>query len=69
MTGARQANNISSLLKTILRQDIEFFDTETTAEEIIGRMPGDTILIEVGKFLQNLSTFIAGFVIWRHCSH
>lgn len=47
MTGARQANSIRSLyLKTILRQDIGFFDTETTAGEVIGRMSGDTILIE-----------------------
>lgn len=47
VTGARQANSIRSLyLKTILRQDIEFFDTETTAGEVIGRLSGDTILIE-----------------------
>ena len=47
MTGARQANSIRSLyLKTILRQDTEFFDTETTSGEIIGRMSGDAILIE-----------------------
>ncbi|RVX10851.1 ABC transporter B family member 9 [Vitis vinifera] len=77
VTGARQANSIRSLyLKTILRQDIEFFDTETTAGEVIGRLSGDTILIEdamgekVGKFLQNMSTFVAGFTIaflkgWR----
>lgn len=47
VTGARQANRIRSLyLDTILRQDIGFFDTETTTGEVIGRMSGDTILIQ-----------------------
>ncbi|KAI9195310.1 hypothetical protein LWI28_013695 [Acer negundo] len=69
-TGERQAARIRGLyLSTILRQDIAFFDTETTAGEVIGRMSGDTILIQeamgekVGKFLQLMSTFIGGFVI------
>ncbi|KAK8468966.1 hypothetical protein PHAVU_006G168172 [Phaseolus vulgaris] len=70
VTGERQAPRIRSLyLKTILKQDIAFFDTETTTGEVIGRMSGDTILIQdsmgekVGKFIQLASTFIGGFVI------
>lgn len=47
VTGERQATRIRGLyLKTILRQDIAFFDTETTTGEVIGRMSGDTILIQ-----------------------
>lgn len=47
VTGERQATNIRRLyLKTILRQDIAFFDTETSTGEVIGRMSGDTILIQ-----------------------
>ena len=47
VTGERQATRIRELyLKTILRQDIAFFDTETTTGEVIGRMSGDTILIQ-----------------------
>ena len=47
VTGERQATRIRSLyLKTILRQDIAFFDTETSTGEVIGRMSGDTILIQ-----------------------
>ena len=47
VTGERQAARIRALyLKTILRQDITFFDTETTTGEVIGRMSGDTILIQ-----------------------
>ncbi|KAG0499942.1 hypothetical protein HPP92_000014 [Vanilla planifolia] len=77
MTGERQAARIRSLyLKTILRQDIAFFDKETDTGEVIGRMSGDTILIQdamgekVAKFIQLLSTFIGGFVVafirgWR----
>ncbi|XP_048333059.2 ABC transporter B family member 9 [Ziziphus jujuba] len=70
ITGERQATRIRGLyLKTILRQDIAFFDTETTTGEVIGRMSGDTILIQdaigekVGKFIQLVSTFFGGFVI------
>ncbi|KAL3616958.1 ATP-binding cassette sub- B member 9 [Castilleja foliolosa] len=77
VTGERQAARIRGLyLKTILRQDVEFFDTETTTGEIVGRMSGDTILIQeamgekVGKFTQFLSTFFGGFLLafirgWR----
>ncbi|CAJ2658715.1 unnamed protein product [Trifolium pratense] len=47
VTGERQAARIRSLyLKTILKQDIAFFDTETNTGEVIGRMSGDTILIQ-----------------------
>ncbi|CAL0301273.1 unnamed protein product [Lupinus luteus] len=47
VTGERQAARIRSLyLNTILKQDIAFFDTETTTGEVIGRMSGDTILIQ-----------------------
>ncbi|CAA2957191.1 ABC transporter B family member 9-like [Olea europaea var. sylvestris] len=70
VTGERQATRIRGLyLKTILRQDIEFFDTQTTTGEVIGRMSGDTILIQeamgekVGKFIQFASTFFGGFII------
>ncbi|XP_004295414.1 PREDICTED: ABC transporter B family member 9 [Fragaria vesca subsp. vesca] len=77
VTGERQATRIRSMyLKAIVRQDIGFFDTETNTGEIIGRMSGDTILIQdamgekVGKFIQLLSTFVGGFIIafvkgWR----
>ncbi|KAJ8621637.1 hypothetical protein MRB53_030166 [Persea americana] len=70
ITGERQAARIRGLyLKAILRQDIAFFDKETTTGEVIGRMSGDTILIQdamgekVGKFIQLISTFFGGFVI------
>lgn len=47
VTGERQASRIRGVyLETILRQDIEFFDTQTTTGEVIGRMSGDTVLIQ-----------------------
>ena len=47
ITGERQATRIRGLyLKAILRQEIGFFDNETSAGEVIGRMSGDTILIQ-----------------------
>ncbi|XP_062084632.1 ABC transporter B family member 11-like [Humulus lupulus] len=70
VTGERQAARIRNLyLKTILRQDVAFFDKETNTGEVVGRMSGDTVLIQdamgekVGKFIQLVSTFIGGFVI------
>lgn len=47
ITGERQAARIRGLyLKTILRQDVAFFDVETNTGEVIGRMSGDTVLIQ-----------------------
>ncbi|KAB1200429.1 ABC transporter B family member 4 [Morella rubra] len=47
VTGARQAARIRGLyLKAILRQDVSFFDKETNTGEVIGRMSGDTVLIQ-----------------------
>ncbi|KAE8699645.1 ABC transporter B family member 12 [Hibiscus syriacus] len=70
ITGERQAARIRGLyLKTILRQDVGFFDVETNTGEVVGRMSGDTVLIQdamgekVGKFSQLISTFLGGFVI------
>ncbi|KAG2407376.1 hypothetical protein LR48_Vigan01g291200 [Vigna angularis] len=70
ITGERQAARIRGLyLKAILRQDISFFDKETNSGEVVGRMSGDTVLIQeamgekVGKFIQHLSCFLGGIVI------
>ncbi|OIW07048.1 hypothetical protein TanjilG_02682 [Lupinus angustifolius] len=60
IAGERQAARIRGLyLKTILRQDVAFFDKETNTGEVIGRMSGDTVLIqdamgEKGGFLLTL---------------
>lgn len=46
-TGERQSARIRNLyLKTILRQEIGFFDKETNTGEVVGRMSGDTVLIQ-----------------------
>ncbi|KAG8058852.1 hypothetical protein GUJ93_ZPchr0002g25192 [Zizania palustris] len=70
VTGERQAARIRGLyLEAILRQDMPFFDVETSTGEVIERMSGDTVLIQeaigekVGKFLQLNSTFLGGFMI------
>ncbi|MBA0870024.1 hypothetical protein Goshw_006637 [Gossypium schwendimanii] len=70
VTGERQAARIRSLyLKTILRQDISYFDDVITGGEVIGRMSGDTILIrdaigeKVGSFIQQVAAFTGGFVV------
>ncbi|KAG2600074.1 ABC transporter B family member 9-like isoform X1 [Panicum virgatum] len=70
MTGERQATRIRSLyLKSVLRQEIAFFDVEMTTGQIVSRMSGDTVLVQdaigekVGKFQQLIATFVGGFVI------
>ncbi|WCJ23197.1 ABC transporter B family member 11 [Euphorbia peplus] len=69
-TGERQAARIRGLyLKTILRQDIGFFDRETNTGEVVGRMSGDTILVQeamgdkVGNFIQMIASFAGGFAV------
>ncbi|KAF7145062.1 hypothetical protein RHSIM_Rhsim04G0241300 [Rhododendron simsii] len=77
VTGERQATHIRGLyLETILRQDITFFDTETNTGEVIGRISGDTVLIQdamgekVASFTgENLATKaynskLYGLAIW-----
>lgn len=46
-TGERQSARIRNLyLKTILRQEIAFFDKETNTGEVVERMSGDTVYIQ-----------------------
>ncbi|XP_050374960.1 ABC transporter B family member 11-like [Argentina anserina] len=70
ITGERQAARIRSLyLKTILRQDVGYFDREINSGEIVGRMSGDTMLIKdamgekAGSFIELVATFIGGYGI------
>ncbi|XP_023554567.1 ABC transporter B family member 4-like [Cucurbita pepo subsp. pepo] len=70
VTGERQAARIRGLyLKAILRQDVGYFDKETSTGEVVSRMSGDTVLIQdamgekVGKTVQLITNFIGGFTI------
>ncbi|VAH10113.1 unnamed protein product [Triticum turgidum subsp. durum] len=70
VTGERQAARFRSLyLKSVLRQDMAFFDTEMKGGQVVFGTSADTILIQdaigekVGKFLQLLTTFIGGFTV------
>ncbi|VAH22125.1 unnamed protein product [Triticum turgidum subsp. durum] len=70
VTGERQAARFRSLyLKSVLRQDMAFFDTEIKGGQVVFGTSADTILIQdaigekVGKFLQLLTTFIGGFTV------
>ncbi|MQL95598.1 hypothetical protein Taro_028264 [Colocasia esculenta] len=65
----RQAARIRNLyMKSILRQDITFFDKNNVGE-VVGNMSGDTILIQdamgekIGKLIQLVSSFLGGFVV------
>lgn len=69
VTGERQAARIRALyLKTILRQDIAFFDMETNGGgEVVGRMSGDTVLIQnaMGEKVRVLVQKIKIKITWK----
>jgi ATP-binding cassette subfamily B (MDR/TAP) protein 1 len=47
MAGERQSARIRSFyLKSVLRQDIAFFDTEMTTGEAVSRMSSDTVIVQ-----------------------
>ena len=47
MAGEKHSSRIRSLyLKSVLRQDIAFFDTQMTTGEAVSRMSSDTVMIQ-----------------------
>lgn len=69
-TGERQSARIrEAYLAAILKQEIAFFDTESSSGEIVNNVSGDVLLVQdaisekVGNFLHFFSTFIVGFII------
>ncbi|XP_016452033.1 ABC transporter B family member 11 isoform X1 [Nicotiana tabacum] len=70
VTAERQAARLRVLyLKSILRQDVTFFDKEVNTGEVMGKMSGDIFIIQdamgekVGRFIRCVAMFIGGFVI------
>lgn len=70
ITGERQVTRIKCLyLKTILRQDIEFFDTQSATGEVIERMSGDTILLQeaMGEKVSSKSLeLLLSCIVWYY---
>uniref|UniRef100_R7WBG2 ABC transporter B family member 4 n=1 Tax=Aegilops tauschii TaxID=37682 RepID=R7WBG2_AEGTA len=67
---SRQASLIrSEYLKSVLRQDISFFDTEMTTGQVVSKMSGDIVLVQdaigekVGKFQNLVAAFLGGFIV------
>ena len=49
LTGQRQSARIrAKFLRAVLRQDVAFFDTETSTGDVIARMSGDILLVQEG---------------------
>eukprot|EP00897_Mesotaenium_endlicherianum_P002209 jgi/Mesen1/2015/ME000148S01116 len=70
LTGERQSARIREMfLRATLRQDISFFDLETSTGEVVGRMSGDIFLVQeamgekVGNYIRLMTTFFGGFAI------
>lgn len=73
-TGSRQTNRVRSLyLKSVLRQDVQFFDRDATTGKLLMGLNEETVAFQqatsekVGTFLHNSFTFIFGMAIafWR----
>ncbi len=73
-TGSRQANRVRSMyLKSVLRQDIAFFDKDATTGELLMGLNEQTLAFQlaisekVGTFLHDMGTFVIGMGIafWR----
>ncbi|GJP52824.1 hypothetical protein CLOM_g11912 [Closterium sp. NIES-68] len=69
-TGERQSARIRErYLAAILKQEIGFFDTESSSGQIVSNVSGDVLLVQdaisekVGNFLHFMATFVAGFII------
>ncbi|KAL1222819.1 ABC transporter B family member 10 [Cardamine amara subsp. amara] len=69
-TGERQAAKMrKAYLRSMLRQDISLFDTESSTGEVISAITSDILVVQdaisekVGNFLHFMSRFIAGFAI------
>jgi ATP-binding cassette, subfamily B (MDR/TAP), member 1 len=59
ITGERQAARIRALyLKSILRQDIAFFDKDMTTGQVVERMSGDTLLVQdaIGEKVEHIQS-------------
>jgi ATP-binding cassette, subfamily B (MDR/TAP), member 1 len=60
ITGERQAARIRALyLKSILRQDIAFFDKDMTTGQVVERMSGDTLLVQdaIGEKVEHIQSY------------
>ncbi|CAN6486540.1 unnamed protein product [Victoria cruziana] len=69
-TGERQASKMRlAYLRSMLNQDISFFDTEASTGQAIAAITSDIIVVQdaisekVGNFMHYISRFIAGFTI------
>ncbi|WMV55923.1 hypothetical protein MTR67_049308 [Solanum verrucosum] len=70
LTAERQAARLRVLyLKSVLRQEVSFFDKEVNTGEVIGKMSGDIFIIQdamgdkVGKMIRCITMFIGAFSI------
>ncbi|XP_015057863.2 ABC transporter B family member 5-like [Solanum pennellii] len=70
LTAERQAARLRVLyLKSVLRQEVSFFDKEVNTGEVIGKMSGDIFIIQdamgdkVGKMIRCITMFVGAFSI------
>ncbi|XP_010313352.1 ABC transporter B family member 21 isoform X1 [Solanum lycopersicum] len=69
LTAERQVSRLKVLyLRSTVRQDVSFFDTEVNTGEVIAKMSGDIFVIQdamgekVGRLIRSMAMVIGGFV-------
>ncbi|CAM6101411.1 unnamed protein product [Calypogeia fissa] len=76
-TGQRQAAKMrAKYLQALLKQDVAYFDTDTSTGDVVNSMATDTLAVQdaisdkTGHFFHHIATFIASFIVsftsqWR----
>ncbi|KAG6551372.1 hypothetical protein Mapa_007018 [Marchantia paleacea] len=76
-TGERQSARLrAKYLEALLRQDVGFFDTDTSTGKFVQSISSDPLMVQdaisekMGNFIHYMSTFVAGFIVgfvnqWR----
>ncbi|CAM6101079.1 unnamed protein product [Calypogeia fissa] len=77
LTGDRQSAKLrAKYLEALLRQDVEFFDTDTSTGDFVSSIASEPLIVQnaisekMGNFIYFMSKFVAGFIIgftieWR----
>ncbi|BFI30403.1 autophagy-related protein 9 [Marchantia polymorpha subsp. ruderalis] len=69
-TGERQSARLrAKYLEALLKQDVGFFDTDTSTGKFVQSISSDPLMVQdaisekMGNFVHYMSTFVAGFVV------
>ncbi|KAL2635589.1 hypothetical protein R1flu_007068 [Riccia fluitans] len=72
-SGERQSAKLrTKYLEALLKQDVAFFDTDTSTGDFVNSIASDPLLVQdaisekMGNFIHYIATFVAGFIVGFH---